>query len=56
MKSSQDKGHHEQFKRFIESLKNGGSGIIPFHEIINTSKASIAAVESFKKGTWINVK
>jgi predicted dehydrogenase/threonine dehydrogenase-like Zn-dependent dehydrogenase len=56
MKSTQDKGHHEQFKRFIQNLQDGGAGIIPFNEIINTSKTAIAAVESLKKGTWIDVE
>lgn len=52
---SQDKGHHEQFSLFLERLKNGGEAIIPFEEIINTSRASICAVESLKLGTWITI-
>lgn len=55
MKKSQDKGHFNQFKLFVENLKNGGKAIIPFAEVLNTSKTAIAAVESLKKGTWINV-
>ena len=38
---SQDKGHQEQFRLFIESLKNGGAAIVPFEEIMNTSKAAL---------------
>jgi predicted dehydrogenase/threonine dehydrogenase-like Zn-dependent dehydrogenase len=53
---SQDKGHQEQFRLFIESLKNGGAAIVPFEEIMNTSKAAIAAVESLKEGKWVNIK
>lgn len=52
---SQDKGHQEQFNRFILALKNGGTAIIPFHEILNTSKAAIAAVQSLKEGRWIDI-
>lgn len=52
---SQNKGHHEQFRLFLEKLKNGGEAIIPFEEIINTSRASICAVESLKMGTWVKV-
>ena len=52
---SQNKGHQEQFRLFLERLKNGGQAIILFEEIINTSKASIYAVESLKSGTWVKV-
>jgi predicted dehydrogenase len=52
----QDKGHHEQFRLFIERLKNGGEAIIPFEEIINTSRASICAIQSLKLGAWVNIQ
>ena len=52
---SQDKGHKAQFSLFLERLKNGGEAIIPFEEIINTSRASICAVESLKSGGWVKV-
>lgn len=56
MKKTQDKGHAEQFKRFLAMLEKGGEPIIPYHEIINTSKAVILAVESLKTGTWMDVQ
>jgi predicted dehydrogenase/threonine dehydrogenase-like Zn-dependent dehydrogenase len=52
---SQDKGHYEQFRLFLERLKNGGEAIIPFEEIINTSRASICAIKSLKLGAWVNI-
>ncbi len=52
---SQNKGHQEQFRFFLDRLKNGGEAIIPFEEIINTSRASICAVESLKLGAWVKV-
>jgi predicted dehydrogenase/threonine dehydrogenase-like Zn-dependent dehydrogenase len=52
---NQDKGHKEQFRLFLERLKNGGEAIIPFEEIVNTSMASICAVESLKLGAWVTV-
>ena len=55
-KSGQDKGHFNQFKELIEQQKNGGEPIIPFDEIINTTKASFAAIESLKEGKWISLK
>ncbi len=56
LKKSQDKGHYDQFKLFLQNLKNGGPAIIPFDEILNTSKTAIAAIESLKQGAWINVE
>ncbi len=55
MKSSQDKGHTEQFRRWIQSVQDGGIGIIPVNEIFNTSRAVILAVESMKEGKWMAV-
>ena len=53
--SGQDKGHQSQFSLLIESITNGGSQIIPLDQIINTTKASFAAIESLRNGTWINI-
>jgi predicted dehydrogenase/threonine dehydrogenase-like Zn-dependent dehydrogenase len=55
MSKSQDKGHFEQFSRFVDRLKTGGDAIIPFDEIYNTSSAAIAAVESLQTGSWIKL-
>ncbi len=51
----QDKGHQNQFNLLLSSIQNGGDQIIPFDEIVNTTKASFAAIESLKKGTWVNI-
>lgn len=53
--SGQDKGHQCQFNLLIESVTKGGKQIIPFDQIINTTKASFAAIESLRNGTWINI-
>ena len=53
--SGQDKGHQNQFNLLIDSMKNGGNQIIPFDELVNTTRASFAAVESLKIGGWVNV-
>jgi predicted dehydrogenase/threonine dehydrogenase-like Zn-dependent dehydrogenase len=53
--SSQDKGHQNQFKLLINSIQKGGDQIIPFDEIVNTTKASLAAIESLKNGVWVNI-
>lgn len=53
--SKQDKGHYNQFKELIEQQQKGGNPVIPFDEIVNTTKASFAAIESLKQGKWIEV-
>jgi predicted dehydrogenase/threonine dehydrogenase-like Zn-dependent dehydrogenase len=55
MSKTQDKGHQEQFRLFVDRLKNGGEPIIPYAEIMNTSRAAIAAVESLKNGSWVSI-
>ncbi|MHB1105745.1 MAG: bi-domain-containing oxidoreductase [Lutibacter sp.] len=54
--SNQDKGHYNQFNELIEQQQKGGNPMIPFDEIVNTTKASFAAIESLKQGTWIAIK
>jgi len=53
LSKSQDKGHYEQFRLFVDRLKNGGEPIIPYSEIMNTSWAAIAALESLKSRKWV---
>jgi predicted dehydrogenase/threonine dehydrogenase-like Zn-dependent dehydrogenase len=52
---SQDKGHTEQFRLFIESLKQGGKELIPFDSVMNTTFATLATLESLKTGNWVKV-
>lgn len=53
--SSQDKGHQNQFNLLVASIKMGGNAIIPMEELVNTTKASFAAIESLKTGSWVGV-
>jgi predicted dehydrogenase len=55
MKIAQDKGHNEQFRLLVERVKNGGQPLIAFDEIVNTSKATFAAIDSLKQGQWVQV-
>lgn len=55
MKTTMDKGHREQFQSLISNIINGGSPLIPFDEIINTTKASFAAIESLKSNGWVKI-
>lgn len=53
--SSQDKGHFNQFDLLVKSIKEGGEPLIPFESILNTTKASFAAIESMKEGKWVQI-
>ncbi|MEO6133698.1 MAG: bi-domain-containing oxidoreductase [Ginsengibacter sp.] len=53
--TSLDKGHKNQFAQLIQRAKTGGEALIPFDELINTTKASFAAIESLKKSSWIKI-
>ena len=55
-KSGQDKGHFNQFQELVTQQKNGGEAIIPFDEIVNTTRASFAAIDSLKERKWISIK
>lgn len=54
-KSGQDKGHSNQFKQLLETVSNGGEPIIPLNEIVNSTRASFAAIESLKEGKWVQI-
>ena len=54
-KKTQDKGHYNQFKKWLNMLEKGGEPIIPFDSIYNTSRASILCIESLKTNSWIDV-
>jgi predicted dehydrogenase/threonine dehydrogenase-like Zn-dependent dehydrogenase len=56
MKKTQDKGHFEQFRLWLERLKQGGEPIVPFESALNTSRAALAAVESLKTGGWVGIR
>ncbi|GBF18519.1 MULTISPECIES: bi-domain-containing oxidoreductase [Arenibacter] len=53
--SKQDKGHFNQFKELLQQQQKGGNPVIPFDEIVNTTKTSFAAIESLKQGKWIQI-
>ncbi|MHA7865495.1 bi-domain-containing oxidoreductase [Flagellimonas marinaquae] len=53
--SKQDKGHYNQFKALVEHQQNGGLPIIPFEEIVNTTRASFAVIASLKEGKWVEL-
>src|SRR5690606_34947815 len=55
LKTGLDKGHKAQFGLMVDRIQNGGEALIPFDEIVNTTKASFAAIESLKNKSWITI-
>ena len=55
LKTNLDKGHAAQFKLLVERVKGGGKSLIPIDEIVNTTLASFAAIESLQTKQWVNV-
>jgi len=56
LRTSLDKGHKNQFAQLIMRLKSGGTAMIPFDSIVNTTRASFAALRSLTESGWINVE
>jgi predicted dehydrogenase/threonine dehydrogenase-like Zn-dependent dehydrogenase len=56
LKTKLDKGHKNQFGSIVEKAKmDQGIDLIPFDELLNVTKASFAAIESLKTGSWIKI-
>lgn len=53
LKTKLDKGHKNQFHGLVKAVQQGGAPLIPMDELVNTTKASFAAIESLKQGKWI---
>jgi predicted dehydrogenase/threonine dehydrogenase-like Zn-dependent dehydrogenase len=51
----QQKGHNEQFQLLVERIKNSGAPLIQFSSIINTTRASFAALQSLREQRWVKV-
>ena len=51
----QDKGHFNQFKELIEQQQKGKEPIIRFKELVNTTRASFAAIDSLKQNSWVSI-
>ena len=56
MKSRQDKGHKEQFRLLVNRTLNGGPPLIPFADLVNTTRATFCALTSLKEGRWVEVQ
>lgn len=55
MSGRMDKGQKDEFRLLNERLLNGGESLIPFESIVNTTKASFAAIQSLKENRWVEI-
>lgn len=53
--SKMDKGHKAQFRLLADTLQQGGQAPIPFDDLINSSKATFAALESIRTGKPVHL-
>ncbi len=51
----QDKGHREEFRRFIEAVSQGGISPTPFDQVVNITRAAFAAVRSAREQETIKI-
>ena len=56
LKTGLDKGHKNQFAELVKRVKSGGNALIGFDELVNTTRASFAAVESMRKNCWVKIE
>ena len=52
---SQDKGHKQQIAAFVACVTNGGAAPIDERELVETSAATIAVLESLRTGNRIDI-
>lgn len=53
VKTKQDKGHTRQFALFAERVKNGGGPLIPWPEIVNSTRAALAISLAITERRWV---
>ena len=51
-----DKGHQEQFRILSSCIKNKVDYPISFSEILNSTKASFAAIKSMQENAWVHIE
>jgi predicted dehydrogenase len=54
--TSLDKGQKAEFALLNERIQQGGEPLIPLESIVNTTRASFAAIESLKTHQWVEVE
>lgn len=55
LKTKLDKGHAAQFGLFAQRVKEGGPALIPWAEIANVTRATLAIPQSLAERRWVRV-
>lgn len=55
LKTKQDKGHAAQFTEFSRRLRDGGEPLIPWAELANGARATLAIGDALRSRAWISV-
>ena len=56
LKTKIDKGHYNQFTLLNDRVQSGGPALIPFDEVVNTTRTSLLAIQSLVDGIWQKVE
>lgn len=56
MSGAMDKGQKNQFAMLNDRIVHGGEPLIPFSSIVNTTKASFAALKSLEEKRWVEIQ
>jgi predicted dehydrogenase/threonine dehydrogenase-like Zn-dependent dehydrogenase len=55
LKTGQDKGHAAQFAEFARRVREGGAPLIPWEEVANVTRATLAIGESLRTHAWVRI-
>ncbi len=55
LKTKLDKGHAAQFGLFAQRIKDGGPALIPWAEIANVTRATLAIPQSLAERRWVGI-
>lgn len=55
MRSVMNKGHEDEFRLLLRTIKTGGKDVIPVNSLVNTTLATFGAIESLKTSGWVKV-
>lgn len=53
LKTRQDKGHAAQFAEFARRIREGGPALIPWPEVANVARATLAIDVSLRRSAWV---
>ena len=52
----QDKGHRAEVARFLEGIAAGDAALVPFEDLVATTRAALACVRSAREGVVVTLE